>query len=116
MRATHRRVSRKDSRAPLRNQLVRTKKSGITAKVTRARRQSRATITAMIPTRVKRSPKTVTTPEVNSSFTASTSVVTRVMSRPTGLRSKWPTCSRCRCAKISRRMSCMIRCPAICMM
>jgi len=57
MRATHFRVSRNDCRAPLRNQLVRAKKSGITAKVTRARRQSRATMTAMIPRSVKRSPR-----------------------------------------------------------
>ena len=88
MRATHFRVSRKLSRAPLRNQLVTRKKRGITEKVTRARRQSRASITPMIPNSVNRSPKTVTTPEVNSSFTASTSVVTRVMSRPTGFLSK----------------------------
>ena len=88
MRATHLRVSRKLSRAPRRNQSVTPKKRGSTAKVTRARRQSRASITPMIPKRVKRSPKTVTRPEVKSSFTASTSLVTRVMSRPTGWRSK----------------------------
>ena len=88
MRATHLRVSRKDWRAPRRNQSVSRKKSGITAKVTSARRQSSASITPMIPTSVKRSPNTVTTPEVNSSLTASTSVVTRVISRPTGWRSK----------------------------
>ena len=65
-----------------------TKKSGITAKVTRARRQFIHTITPMIPNSVKRSPNTVTTPEVKSSFTASTSVVTRVIRRPTGFLSK----------------------------
>ena len=88
IRATHRRVSRNELRAPLRNQFVTAKKRGMTANVTRASRQLRLTITAMMPTRAKRSPKTVTTPEVKSSLTASTSVVTRVMSRPTGLRSK----------------------------
>ena len=88
MRATHLRVSRNDSRAPRRNQSVSRKNSGITAKVTSARRQSSASITPMIPSSVNRSPNTVTTPEVNSSFTASTSVVTRVISRPTGFLSK----------------------------
>ena len=88
MRATHLRVSRNDWRAPRRNQSVSRKKSGSTAKVTSASRKSSASITPMIPSRVNRSPNTVTTPEVNSSFTASTSVVTRVISRPTGLRSK----------------------------
>jgi hypothetical protein len=37
---------------------------------------------------VKRSPNTVTTPELKSSFSASTSLVTRVIRRPTGFRSK----------------------------
>ncbi len=88
IRATQRRVSRNELRAPLRNQLVSRKKRGITEKVTSASRQSSDSITAMIPTSANRSPNTVTTPEVNSSLTASTSVVTRVISRPTGLRSK----------------------------
>ncbi len=96
MRATQRRVARNDRRAPRRNQLVTTKKSGITENVTRASRQSRASITPMIPSSAKRSPKTVTTPEVKSSLMASTSLVTRVMSRPTGWRSKCPTCRRWR--------------------
>src|SRR5205814_1655154 len=48
-------------------------------------------------------------------FTASTSVVTRVMSRPTGFLSKKATCRPCRWPKISRRMSSMIRWPVICM-
>jgi len=88
MRAIQRRVSRNDCRAPLRNQLVTRKKRGMTAKVSSASRQSSASITPMIPNSVNRSPNTVTTPEVNSSFTASTSVVTRVISRPTGFLSK----------------------------
>ena len=41
----------------------------------------------MMPTSVNTSPKIVTTPDVNRSFSTSTSVVTRVISRPTGLRS-----------------------------
>ena len=42
----------------------------------------------MMATRVNTSPKIVTTPDENSSFSVSTSEVTRVISRPTGLRSK----------------------------
>jgi hypothetical protein len=41
----------------------------------------------MMPTSVNTSPKTATTPDENSSFSTSTSLVTRVISRPTGLRS-----------------------------
>src|SRR4051794_933854 len=52
-------------------------------------------------TRVNRSPIPDTTPAVNSSFSDSTSEVTRVISRPTGLRSKNATGNRCRCAKSS---------------
>ena len=62
--------------------------SGMTANVTSASRQSMASIIPMIATRVNASPKMVTTPEENSSFSVSTSEVTRVMSRPTGFRSK----------------------------
>ena len=62
--------------------------SGITAKVTSASRQSMASIMPMMASSVKTSPKIVTTPEENSSFSVSTSEVTRVISRPTGFRSK----------------------------
>ena len=41
----------------------------------------------MIPASVNTSPKMETTPDVNMSLMASTSLVTRVISRPTGLRS-----------------------------
>ena len=41
----------------------------------------------MMPASVNTSPKTETTPDVNRSLRTSTSVVTRVISRPTGLRS-----------------------------
>ena len=44
-------------------------------------------MTIMIPTSVNTSPNTVTTPELNSSFSTSTSEVTRVISLPTGFRS-----------------------------
>ena len=45
------------------------------------------------------SPKIVTTPEVNISFSTSMSLVTRVISRPTGFLSKNLRSSRCRCAE-----------------
>ncbi|MGC4081579.1 MAG: hypothetical protein QM736_05545 [Vicinamibacterales bacterium] len=60
---------------------------GSTANATSASRQFIHTIIAMMPTSVNTSPKIVTTPDVKSSFSTSTSVVTRVISRPTGLRS-----------------------------
>ena len=61
--------------------------SGSTEKVTSASRQSIHSITIMMPASVNTSPNTLTTPEVNRSFRTSTSEVTRVISRPTGLRS-----------------------------
>ncbi len=61
--------------------------SGITAKATSASRQSIASIMTMMATRVNTSPKMVTTPEEKSSFSVSTSEVTRVIRRPTGFRS-----------------------------
>ncbi len=59
------------------------------------------------------SPKMVTTPEVKSSFKASTSVVTRVTSRPTGFLSKNAGWSLWRWEKISRLMSNITRWPAM---
>jgi len=61
--------------------------SGSTANVTSASRQSIVTSTIMMPASVKISPKIDTTPAVNMSFNTSTSVVTLVIRRPTGLRS-----------------------------
>ena len=76
-----------ESRTLRRNHCVISTISGSTENATSASRQSIHTSTAMMPTSVNTSPKTDTTPEVNSSFSTSTSVVTRVISRPTGLRS-----------------------------
>ena len=56
------------------------------------------------------------TPDANRSFSASTSVVARVTSRPTGLRSKKLIGSRCRCSKISLRRSYIVSWPTHCMM
>ena len=61
--------------------------SGRTEKATSASRQSITISTIMMPSSVKTSPKIDTTPAVNRSLRTSTSVVTRVISRPTGLRS-----------------------------
>ena len=61
--------------------------SGSTTKLTSASFQFMPSITIMMPTSVNTSPKIATTPEVKSSLSTSTSVVTRVISRPTGLRS-----------------------------
>ncbi len=60
------------------------------------------------------SPKIDTSPAVNSSFRASTSVVTRVTSRPMGFLSKYATESCWKRPKTSRRRSYMMSCPIIC--
>ena len=85
MRAIQVRTVRYDSRTFVRNHCVTSTINGSTEKATIASRQSMTTSTTMMPTSVSRSPNAATTPEVNRSFRTSTSVVTRVMSRPTGL-------------------------------
>ena len=87
MRAIQPRTTRYDSRTFRRNQFVMSAMIGSTAKATSASRQFIDSITIMIPASVKTSPKIDTTPDVNRSFITSTSDVTRVISRPTGLRS-----------------------------
>ena len=87
IRAIRPRTTRYDSRTLLRNHCVTSTMSGSTEKATRASRQFIHIIVAMIPTSVNTSPNTVTTPDVNRSLSTSTSEVTRVISRPTGLRS-----------------------------
>ena len=85
-RATAVRTSRKLTRARLLNQSVSRKSSGRMAKVASARRTSSATSTAAMPASSRTSPTIETMPAVNSSLSASTSVVTRVTRRPTGVR------------------------------
>ena len=85
--------------------------SGSTANETSASRQSSSSIAVTIAPIVKMSPKIVTTPEVNISFSTSTSLVTRVISRPTGFRSKNASSSLCNREKTSARMSSMTFCP-----
>ena len=87
MRAIQVRTVRYDSRTFVRNHWVTMAMRGSTEKATSARRQSSHRRTHVIPTSVNRSPNTETTPDVNSSFRTSTSVVTRVIRRPTGFRS-----------------------------
>ena len=86
-RDTHVRTSRYDSRTLRRNHCVTIRISGSTQNVSSASRQSSDTSTTMMPSSDSTSPNTDTTPDVNRSLIASTSLVTRVMSRPTGLRS-----------------------------
>ena len=61
---------------------------GSTVNVTSASRQSSCTIIPRMKSSVNTSPKMVTSPDENASLSCSTSFVTRVISRPTGLRSK----------------------------
>ena len=87
IRAIQPRTLRYDSRAPFRNQWVTTAIAGSTENATSASRQSITSRTIMMPASVKTSRKTEMMPDAKRSLSASTSVVTRVMSRPTGLRS-----------------------------
>ena len=114
MRAIFTRTSRKLSRAFDLNHAVSITSSGRIANVTRASRQFSQNKTPTMPTSSTMSPKIATSPAVNSSFNASTSVVTRVTKRPTGERSKNCTCRLCRWVKISSRRSDRMRCPIHC--
>ncbi len=60
---------------------------GSTVNATSASRQFMTSIATMMPASTRTSPKIVTMPEANMSLSASTSVVTRVISRPIGFRS-----------------------------
>ena len=87
MRAIAVRMRRLASRTLLRKIQVTTKIKGSTAKVARASLQF---IRSMMKTNTSSRKASLTIalmPEANRSFSASTSVVTRVTSRPTGLRS-----------------------------
>ncbi len=84
IRAIHVRTVRYDSRTFRRNHCVTSTISGSTAKLISASCQSMASSTIMMPTSVNTSPKMAITPDVNRSFRTSTSLVTRVISRPTG--------------------------------
>ena len=66
---------------------------------------------ATTPTRVTTSATTAKIPLVNASLTASTSLRTRVIRRPTGVRSKKPASSFSRCVKSAARRSWITRWP-----
>ena len=87
MRATLTRTVRKLSRTRARNQEVSQNRSGMIENATSASRQSNQKSTMTMPASSIRSPKMETSPAVNISFRASTSVVTRVTRRPSGFRS-----------------------------
>ena len=71
---------------------------------------------AAIPTIMKMSPNIETTPRLTISVSASISFVIRVMSRPTGFRSKKESGRNCRWRNSSRRRSYMARWPTIAVM
>ena len=87
IRAIQPRTRLYESRTLRRNHWVTSTMSGSTENATSASRQFIQSITIMMPASVNTSPNTVMTPEVKRSLMTSTSDVTRVMSRPTGLRS-----------------------------
>jgi hypothetical protein len=76
-RDAHTRTSRKLSRARALNQAVSATRNGRMAKVTSASRQLSQNSTPTMPSSSMMSPKIATRPAVKSSFSASTSVVTR---------------------------------------
>ena len=99
-RAILTRTSRYVSRAPLRNQFV---TQSIGTRIPNVMAASAGFSTkrmTTIPVRTTTSPSSATKPDVKSSFRASTSVVRRVMRRPTGVRSKTATSACWRCPKI----------------
>ena len=83
MRATQPRTRRYDSRTWRRNHCVTSTISGSTENVTSASRQSIHSTTPTMPASMNASPNTATTPAEKRSLRASTSLVTRVISRPT---------------------------------
>ncbi len=88
--------------------------AGIAASVSSASGQLIRTMMITMNSSTKLLSNSASTPDVNISFSASTSEVTRVTSLPTGLRSKNTGLIRCRCRYISDRISNMIFCPVHC--
>ena len=87
MRAIAVRMRRLASRTNLRKTRVTTRMKGRTANAANASFTSSLNSRAAMTTSRKKSLIMVTTPAAKRSFRASTSVVTRVIKRPTGLRS-----------------------------
>ncbi len=84
IRAMRTRMSRYAVRIFARNRNAAKNTSGRTLNDTSASCQFMRSIAATMNVSVKMSPKTVTRPELNSVFRVSTSLVIRVISRPTG--------------------------------
>ena len=87
------------------------KSAGTAAKVTSASCQFIQSSAAMMPTSSTTSVMIITTPELSSSFSASTSLVARVTTLPIGFRSNQPVWSFWMWSNTSRRMSRITRCP-----
>ena len=87
---------------------------GVAAKASSAMRQSSEIMMATMAIRRIRSPAALSAPEANISLMASTSLVTRVTSRPTGVRSKKPSLRVWRKRKTCARRSNIARAPASC--
>ena len=87
MRASRVRTSRNERRTRARNVSDTMKMRGSTENATPSSSALSRHIAIRIPASVNTSPSIATTPAASSSFRTSTSLVTRVMSRPTGLRS-----------------------------
>ncbi len=82
------RMSRNADRARLRKRFTSSASGGSAVKATRLSCQSRISMATTMPTSVIRSVIAVTAPEAKSSASESMSLVTRVTTRPTGVRSK----------------------------
>ena len=96
MRAIAVRMRRYESRTLSRKIFVAYTISGSTVNVSSASFQFISSMIARMNVSTNTSSKIETTPAVNISLSASTSVVTRVTSRPTGFLSKKPMCIFCR--------------------
>ncbi len=106
------RTARNEARIPWRMKWVMTSSGGTTRKVISASGQFSSSSATAMPTMVTASLRIANPPEVSSSLRASTSFVRRVMSRPTGWRSKKLSDRRWMCANSATRRSCMARWPA----
>ena len=88
MRAMRTRMSRNASRTQRRKYAAMPNSTGTAAIENTASRQSIANIAARMNSRRTASPSRLTIPDANISDSDSTSFVSRVISRPTGVRSK----------------------------
>ncbi len=105
MRAIRVRMARYASRSRRRKKTVTAASTGTTARVIRASDGAIASRIARIETSLTTSMRTVTTSMEKNSFSDSTSVVTRVMRRPTGFASKKEDERDWRWANTAARMS-----------